>query len=323
MSTLNAKPERELPVDPQEPKSAIEKRAERDKVIKFIKDAIITLMTWVVYLIIAFVFVTPFLYLLGNSFRINSQSIWGNLYPVSWKSFIPFDGVTLFNYIQALGLDVVSKGFGMNMSRALFISFASAASVIALSLVFNTGAAYFFGRLKFPRKNLLLIFVLATMMIPQQVVIVPLFFVVRSLGIINTFWALVVPWYASPFIVFALTQFFAELPYELDEAATMDGANLWQILWKVIIPNALPGLLTVALLEFQFIWNEFYWPLVSVTNRELHPVQVHIAAQFTERDPQWGRVFAAMVLASAPVIILFMAAQRYFYESAAISGIKG
>jgi multiple sugar transport system permease protein len=211
----------------------------------------------------------------------------------------------------------------MNMSRALWISFASAVTVIGFSLVFNVGAAYFFGRLRFPRKNLILIYVLATMMIPQQVVIVPLFFVVRSLGIINTFWALVVPWYASPFIVFALTQFFADLPYELDEAAIMDGANLWQILWKIIIPNALPGLLTVTLLEFQFIWNEFYWPLVSVSNVELHPVQVHIAAQFTERDPQWGRVFAAMVLASAPVIILFMVAQRYFFESAAISGIKG
>ena len=211
----------------------------------------------------------------------------------------------------------------MNMSRALWISFASSTCVIILSLIFNTSAAYFFARLKFPRKNILLVFVLATMMIPQQVVIVPLFMVVRALGVINTFWALVVPWYASPFIVFLLIQYFATLPYELDEAAIMDGANYLQILWRVVIPNSLPGLLTVTLLEFQFIWNEFYWPLIAVSNSELQPVQVHIAAQFTERDPQWGRVFAAMVLASAPVIILFMMAQRYFFESAAMSGIKG
>ena len=323
MSTLNAAPEKNLPADHQDPMNDVNKRAKRDHAGRIIREVVTTIFTWILYAIITFVFVTPFLYLIGNSFRINSQAIWGNLYPVSWKSFIPFDGVTLFNYVQALGLDVVSKGFGMNMSRALWISFASAFTVIALSLVFNTGAAYFFGRLRFPRKNLLLIYVLATMMIPQQVVIVPLFFVVRSLGIINSFWALVVPWFASPFIVFALTQFFADLPYELDEAAIMDGANLWQILWKIIIQNALPGLLTVTLLEFQFIWNEFYWPLVAVSNVELHPVQVHIAAQFTERDPQWGRVFAAMVLASAPVILLFMFAQRYFFESAAISGIMG
>ena len=291
------------------------KQAQQAQRKKAIVNIVNLFFTFIIYIIITIVFVTPFIYLLGNSFRVNSQSIWGNLFPVSWKSFIPYDGVTLKNYIQALGLDVVSQGFGMNMSRALWISLASATCVIISSLVFNTCAAYFFARLKFPRKNILLVYVLATMMIPQQVVIVPLFLVVRSLGIINTFWALVVPWYSSPFIVFLLTQYFATLPYELDEAAIMDGANLLQILYMVVVPNSLPGLLTVSLLEFQFIWNEFYWPLVAVTNRELQPVQVHIAAQFTERDPQWGRVFSAMVLASAPIIIIFMMAQKYFFQS--------
>lgn len=299
------------------------KQAQQAQRKKVALNLVNSILTFILYIIITIVFVTPFIYLLGNSFRVNSQSIWGNLFPVSWKSFIPYDGVTLKNYIQALGLDVVSQGFGMNMSRALWISLASATCVIISSLVFNTCAAYFFARLKFPHKNILLVYVLATMMIPQQVVIVPLFLVVRSLGIINTFWALVVPWYSSPFIVFLLTQYFATLPYELDEAAIMDGANLLQILYMVVVPNSLPGLLTVSLLEFQFIWNEFYWPLVAVTNRELQPVQVHIAAQFTERDPQWGRVFSAMVLASAPIIIIFMMAQKYFFQSTAISGIKG
>jgi len=155
------------------------------------------------------------------------------------------------------------------------------------------------------------------------VVIVPLFLVVNQLGLINTFWAMVVPWYASPFIVFALIGFFAELPYELDEAAILDGANLFQILTRVIVPNAIPGLITVSILEFQFIWNEFFWPLVAVSNKSLQPVQVAIANQFTDRDPQWGRVFAAMVLASAPIVILFIFTQRYFYRSVAISGVKG
>ena len=103
----------------------------------------------------------------------------------------------------------------------------------------------------------------------------------------------------------------------------MDGANYWQILWRIVIPNSLPGLLTVSLLEFQFIWNEFYWPLIAISSKSLYPVQVAIAFQFTERSPEWGRVFAAMVLASLPIIILFMFLQRYFYESVAISGIKG
>jgi multiple sugar transport system permease protein len=161
------------------------------------------------------------------------------------------------------------------------------------------------------------------MMIPRQVVMVPLYLVVDSLGLINTFWSLVVPWYASPFIVFLLTQFMADLPYEYDEAAIIDGATKLDILWRVVIPNIIPGLVTVSLMEFQFIWNEFYWPLIALSKRSLYPVQVAVASQFTESQPNWGVVFAAMALASGPIIALFLSLQRYFYESVARTGLKG
>ncbi len=292
--------------------------ARRDRVLRQIFG---TLGYVVLYMAIAIIFLIPLIYVLGNSFR-TSQAIWTSVFPVSWRSFLPYEGISFFNYVQALGLDAASRGLGMNLSRAIGISFASSLAVVLCSLLFNTMAAYFFARLEFPRKNILLIYVIATMMIPQQVVLVPLFLVAQNLGITNTFWALVVPWFASPFIIFALTQFFADLPKELDEAATMDGANYWQILWKVIVPNAVPGLITVSLLEFQFVWNEFYWPLIAINKQQLYPVQVAIASQFTDRDPQWGRVFAAMVLASLPIILIFLVLQRYFFRSAAISGMK-
>lgn len=301
---------------------AVERQAVRERRKVLVRRWAGNLLAWFLYALIAFVFVTPMAWVVGNSFR-SSQSIWANVYPVTLATFLPLDEFSLVNYTDALGVGRVAEGLGFNLGQAMLISLSSAIVVVILSLIFNTGAAYFFGRLRFPKKNWIMVYVLVTMMIPQQVVIVPLFLVVRQLGIINTFWALVVPWYASPFIVFALTQYFAELPYELDEAAIMDGANLFQILIHVVIPNSLPGLLTVSLLEFQFIWNEFYWPLIAISSKNLVPVQVAIASQFTERDPQWGRVFAAMVLASLPVILLFMALQRHFYESAALSGIKG
>jgi ABC-type glycerol-3-phosphate transport system permease component len=298
------------------------KRAASEKRKAILRKIVGVVFYILLYAVIAFVFIIPLVYVLGNSFR-TSQNIWTNVFPVSWKSFIPYEGLSLINYIQALGLDVQSKGLGMDLSHALLISALTSICVVGLSLTFNTGAAYFFGRLHFPKKNWFMIYVVATMMIPQQVVLVPLYLVVDQMGLTNNFWAMVVPWYASPFIVFALAQFMADLPYELDEAAIMDGANYWQILWRIIIPNSLPGLLTVSLLEFQFIWNEFYWPLIVISRQDLYPVQVAIATQFTDRDPQWGRVFAAMVLASLPIILLFMALQRYFYESVAMSGIKG
>lgn len=301
---------------------SIQAQATRDRRAALVRHWGGTLFTWAIYALIVFVFVTPLAWVAGNSFR-SSASIFANIYPVTWKTFIPYDEFSLNNYFQALGIGVVAQGLGFNLDRALFISLSSAVAVVISSLIFNTGAAYFFGRLRFPHKGLLMVYVIVTMMIPQQVVVVPLFLVVNQLGLTNTFWALVVPWYASPFIVFALTQFFAEVPPELDEAAIIDGANLFQVLIHVVIPSSIPGLLTVALLEFQFIWNEFYWPLVAINKQDLMPVQVAIATQFTERDPNWGRVFAAMVIASLPIILLFMLLQKYFYESAALSGLKG
>ncbi len=303
-------------------KEDLERRALEEKRRAIVRKTISYILYIVLYVVIAFVFVIPMVYVLGNSFR-TSQAIWTNVFPVSWKSFIPYEGISFLNYIRALGLDAQSNALGFNLSHALLISALTSIAVVCLSLVFNTAAAYFFGRLKFPRKSWFMVYVVATMMIPQQVVLVPLYLVVDQLGLVNTFWAMVIPWYASPFIVFSLTQFMSDLPYELDEAATIDGANLWQILWRVVIPNSLPGLLTVCLLEFQFIWNEFYWPLIVISRQDLYPVQVAIATQFTDRDPEWGRVFAAMVMASMPIILLFLALQRYFYESVAMSGLKG
>jgi len=289
---------------------------------KMVGKGVNTFLTVFIYLIILVVFLMPLVYVVGNSVR-DSQSIWTNAFPISIKTFIPFEGITLKNYAQSLGLTGEGQYQGMDISRNLLISLLTSIAVVISSLIFNTSAAYFFGRLKFPGKKYLLIYVLATMMIPQQVVIIPLYLVVDQIGLINSFWSMVIPWYASPFIVFLMTQFMSDLPYEFDEAATIDGASQWQILWKVVIPNVIPGLITVTLMEFQFIWNEYYWPLIAISDRKLFPVQVAIASQFTDAGPSWGVVFAAMVLASAPVIILFLLMQRYFFESTAMSGVKG
>jgi multiple sugar transport system permease protein len=261
-------------------------------------------------------------YVFGNSFR-NTQAIWRNAYPFTLKSFFTIKDFTMDGYLYSLGLTDTARFQGVNITRNLMISLMSSLAVVAISMFVSTAAAYFFARLPFPKKNILLVLVVATMMIPQQVVTVPLYFVADFLGLINTFWALVVPWYSSPFVVFLLIQFISDIPYELDEAAIVDGANRFQILWKVILPNCIPGLLTVGLMEFQFIWNEYFWPLIAINRTKLQPIQVAIAAQFTDRAQNWGAVFATMVLASLPIILLFLFAQKYFYESVASSGIKG
>jgi ABC-type glycerol-3-phosphate transport system permease component len=165
--------------------------------------------------------------------------------------------------------------------------------------------------------------VLVTLFVPLEVTMVPLYIVVRALHLQNSYWAMIVPWFASPFVIFALIQYFRDIPYELDEAALLDGASYFRILRTIIVPLAIPGLVTMALLEFQFIWNLFYWPLIAVQDNSLQVLQVAISAQTTQQQTFWGRTFAGSALASVPVIIIFLALQRYYIRGVASTGIKG
>jgi multiple sugar transport system permease protein len=288
---------------------------------KNIKRTIFTLLRWIGYLILVVIFIMPFVWMIFGSLRMEKE-IFANLFPFSWKTFIPIEW-TLQNYKDILGLSDVGKQFGLNFGRNLLNSFFVSAAVVTSSLIFNTMAAFFFGRLPFPHKNVLLIYVIATMLVPFQVTIVPLYIVVRELGIQNSYWAMILPWFASPFVIFALIQFFKEIPKELDEAAVVDGANYYQILRHVIVPNSIPGLITMALLEFQFIWNLFFWPLIAVNNDKIQVIQIAISSQTTQEQTYWGRTFAGASLASVPVILLFIIMQRYYVQGVAQTGVKG
>ncbi len=289
--------------------------------LKQLKKILVVVLRFAVYLALAFIFLMPFIWMALGSLRLERE-IFANLYPFGWRTFVPIEW-TLNNYLDVLGLSAEGRRFGFNFGRNLLNSFLVSSAVVMSSLVFNTMGAYFFARLPFPRKNVLLVYVIATMLVPFQVTIVPLYIVVRELGIQNTYWAMILPWYASPFVIFALIQFFKEIPVDLDEAAIMDGANYLQILRHVIVPLAIPGLITMALLEFQFIWNLFFWPLISVNNNTIQVIQVAISSQTTQTQVFWGRTFAGATLASLPVILLFTALQRYYVQGVAQTGIKG
>ncbi|MBS1251117.1 MAG: L-arabinose transport system permease protein AraQ [Anaerolineales bacterium] len=279
------------------------------------------IIEYAIYLAILLIFVIPFAWMILGSLR-NETEIFANLYPFTWHTIVPIEW-TLKNYLDIFGLSPEGQSYGLNFQRFLFNSFLVSAAVVCSSLVVNTMGAYFFARLDFPYKNVLLVFVIATMLVPFQVTMVPLYIVVSSLNLEDTYWALILPWYASPFVIFALIQFFKEIPKELDEAAIIDGASYWGVLRHVIVPNAIPGIITLALLEFQFIWNLFYWPLIAISNNNLQMIQVAISQQTTQTQVYWGRTFAGATLASLPVIILFLALQRYYVQGIALSGLKG
>jgi ABC-type glycerol-3-phosphate transport system permease component len=273
------------------------------------------------YVLLTLIFLVPFIWMFFGSLRAEGE-IFQYLYPLSWNTFFPIDW-TLSHYGDVLGLSEAGRRAGLNFGRNLMNSFIVSAGVVICSLVFNTVGAYFFARLRFPKKNWLLAFVLVTLFVPLEVTMVPLYIVVRQLGLQNSYWAMIVPWFASPFVIFALIQYFRDIPYDLDEAAFLDGASYFHILRTIIVPLAIPGLVTMALLEFQFIWNLFYWPLIAVQSNDLQVLQVAIASQTTQEGTRWGRTFAGCALASVPVILIFLALQRYYVRGIASTGIKG
>jgi len=278
------------------------------------------ILRYVLYAIILVIFLLPFIWMFFGSVRKEAE-IHGYMFPFGWHTIVPVEW-TLQSYLDIFGISEEGAKGGLRFHRGLMNSGIIAVAVVSSSMLFNTMAAYFFARLPFPGKKWLTAYVLATFLLPFEVTVVPLYLVISELGLRNSYWAMIIPFYASPFIVFMLTQFLGGIPIDLDEAALVDGASYWQILWKVIFPNALPAIATAALIEFQFIWNLFYWPLIATSSLDLQVIQVMIASQTSDRQIYWGRTFAGLVAAVLPVLLLFLFGQRFYFRGAVLSGMK-
>jgi multiple sugar transport system permease protein/putative chitobiose transport system permease protein len=153
---------------------------------------------------------------------------------------------------------------------------------------------------------------------------IPLYIVMRSFGLQNTYFALFLPWIANPLGIFLLRQAFIEIPRDFDDAAMMEGASHFQVFWNVILPNARPALITLALFSFLWSWNAFLWPLIVMQDPRKQVVQVAVAT-FTipQEYPAWGEIFAASSIATVPVLLLFVALQRYYIRGIVMTGLKG
>ena len=161
------------------------------------------------------------------------------------------------------------------------------------------------------------------MMVPPAVLLIPNFLVIREFGLVDTLWGVVIPMFAGAFGIFLLRQFFLNIPAELEHAARIDGCGTWGILWHVILPLSKPALITLGLFTFMGAWNMFEWPLVVLTNQDYYPLTVGLSFFRDEGGADWPRIFAASVMGAAPLIALFLAAQRYLVGGISLSGMKG
>ena len=193
----------------------------------------------------------------------------------------------------------------------------------AVQLTVNTLAAYAFARMEFRGRDVLFSVLLATMMLPAAVLLVPRFLVVRHLGLVDSFAGVVLPGFAGAFGVFLLRQFFMNIPRSLADAARLDGCSSLGVLRHVVLPLAKPVLITLGLFTFMGAWNAFIWPLVILSDQSYYPLTVGLSLFREDSGSDWPRIFAASVMGSAPLILLFLLAQRYLVRGISLSGLKG
>jgi len=197
-------------------------------------------------------------------------------------------------------------------------------SIVAGQIVTAGLAGYAFGRIRFPGRNVLFWLIIATMMIPLQATIIPIFVLISRLGLNDTLAALILPAWVTPFGIFLMRQYFMTLSNEYEEAAVIDGANQWQVFWRVYLPMAVPGLAILAILAFNFHWNEFFRPLIFLTSSQNFTLPLGLFTLFGYMGTgSVSVVLAGVVLAVVIVLIVYLLGQRYLIEGLTMGGVKG
>ena len=270
---------------------------------------------FVVTVVVTLVFVIPYAWMFLSSFK-SSADVFRYSFPLTWKTFIP-PQPTIINYLKIFS---PPNNFQMKMLNSLIVS----VSQLVGTLLLCAPAAYVLARLNFIGRNFLFGLIMLVSFIPFEVNMIPLYIIIRELGIQNSYWAVFLPWIANPFGIFLLRQAFMEIPRDFDEAASIEGASRFQILWHVILPNTRPTIVTLALMSFLWSWNSFFWPLIVISDPNKQLVQVAVAT-FTlpTQLPAWGEIFATSTAATVPVLMLFIILQKYYIQGAVMSGMKG
>ncbi|MFB9171613.1 carbohydrate ABC transporter permease [Roseibium salinum] len=250
----------------------------------------------------------PFVWMLSASLKLDRDVF---AFPIEWIPSEP----RWRNYIDIwtkipLGL------FVYNTAKLTII-------VTVLQLLTSSFAAYAFAKLRFPYRNTLFLAYIATIAMPWQVYMVPQFLLMRELGLSNTHLALICLQAFTAFGVFLMRQFYMSIPNELCEAARIDGMSEYGIWWRIMLPLSMPALSTLTIFTFVTTWNDFLGPLIYLTKTELKTIQIGIRMFITQYSQEYGLIMAASVVALVPVLLVFLALQRFFVEGIASTGVKG
>ena len=259
-------------------------------------------------IVAALLFTLPFIWSVSIAFQPG-----GDVF--SWPIKLIPDPPTLENF-KRLWTEIPFPRWLLN---SLFV----VSVVTVCNVFFSSLAGYAFARLRFPGKNLLFSAFLATLMVPGHVTLVPKFMLLNAFGWINTYQGLIVPGIVQVFGIFLMKQFFESLPRELEEAAYLDGCSHFQTFWHVSLPAAKPALVALSIYTFQGSWNDFLWPVIVTTTKDMYTLPLGMAMFRYEFKVEWTMLMAGSVLMGLPMLLIFLFFQRLFIENASMSGIKG
>lgn len=267
-----------------------------------------TIAVYVAVISITVIMLLPFAWMLSASLKLSRDVF---VFPIEWIPSQP----RWENYTE----------IWTKIPLALFIYNTSKLTIIVtlLQLLTSSFAAYAFAKLHFPYKNTLFLGYIATIAMPWQVYMVPQFLLMREFGLNNTHLALILLQAFTAFGVFLMRQFYMSIPNELCEAARIDGMNEYQIWAKIMLPLSKPALSTLTIFTFVTTWNDFLGPMIYLTKTELKTIQIGLRMFISQYSAEYGLIMAASVVALIPVLIVFLALQRFFVEGVASSGIKG
>ena len=250
----------------------------------------------------------PLIWMIFGSLKSDSDlfnNIWGPPRAIVWQ-----------NYVDAWRI----AELGARIGNSIILTVISLVLLIAVSSI----AAYALARLRFPGREVIFLLILASMMIPPEVTVIPLFIVVRDIGILNSRFGLVMVYVGTSmaFSIFLLRGFFMSIPHELEDAALVDGANRLRVFVYIVLPLARPGLATVAIFQGMFIWNEFFLAFIFIRQTELQTIPLGLVNFFNRYQADWTLYFAALTTVTIPVIALYVAMQRWFIEGLTAGAVK-
>ncbi len=283
------------------------------------------IFTYALLILFAVIFAFPLLFMLMSSLK-PDEAIFADVR--SLRAFLPVGEISLENFRLVFG----RSPFWLYFRNSLIIT---GVTVIA-GLLINSMAAFALSRLRWRGQAVVLAAIIGTLIIPFEAIAIPLLFMTSQLpwldiglsGVtlerswLNTMHVQIVPFIASAFSIFLFYQFFLDVPKEIDEAATVDGASPWRIYWSLILPLSRPVFATVAILQFLAMWNAYLWPIIAVYGQDVRPIMPGIQ-QFFGRTVEWGQIMAYASLITIPILVVFLLFQDWFIRSIASSGAKG